>query len=76
MNVGGVLLLVEENKVYRSTLNPEPQLIGEAIAAFQYNNQKRESRNPQKPGLTRYVFPCGAMAGSHTRFYKIPGHKH
>ncbi|CAO3686677.1 unnamed protein product [Umbelopsis ramanniana] len=46
LNDEDVLLLVEENKAYRSALNPDPKLIAEAIAEFQSYSQKGGSRNP------------------------------
>ncbi|KAI9439134.1 hypothetical protein H4582DRAFT_1947116 [Lactarius indigo] len=61
-----ILLVVQEAK---NSLDPEPQLIAQAIAAFQYNNGllRRIGKQPIKkktiPGIT--------MTGTMPMFYKI-----
>ncbi|ORX50920.1 hypothetical protein DM01DRAFT_1337522 [Hesseltinella vesiculosa] len=70
-NNDNILLLVQEDKAYRNSNDPEPQLVAEAIAAFQHNNRTRQRHLRKEPLLT-YTFPCVAMVGSHARFYKIP----
>ena len=70
-NNDNILLLVQEDKAYRNSDDPEPQLVAEAIAAFQYNNKTRH-RHLKKEVLSSYTFPCITMIGSHARFYKIP----
>ena len=70
-NDENILLLVQEDKAYRNSDDLEPQLVAEAIAAFQYNNRIRR-RHLRKEPLSTYTFPCVTMVGSHARFYKIP----
>jgi hypothetical protein len=41
MDRNGYLLLVQEDKRHLETVDPEPQLIAEAIAAVQSNNRTR-----------------------------------
>ena len=66
----GVLLVVQEDKSHLNpTADPEPQLIAEAIAAFQENNVKRE-RAALEP-LSEALIPGITMMGTFPRFYKI-----
>lgn len=66
----GNILLIEENKTRDSTKNPEPQLIAEAIAAFQFNNVVRRDRGLQC--LASMTFPCIIMVGNQPTFYLVP----
>jgi hypothetical protein len=65
-----ILLLVQEDKTHIYPSEPEPQLIAEAIAAFQTNNRRREN-DLFLPPLAEQVFPGIAMIGTFPRFYKI-----
>jgi hypothetical protein len=55
----GLLLLVQK---LSSTNDPEPQLIAEAIAAFQENNRVRDSDDLDP--LDRMDIPCITMVGT------------
>ncbi|KAF8575065.1 hypothetical protein K439DRAFT_1546032, partial [Ramaria rubella] len=55
-------------KTMFSLKDPEPQVIAEAIAAFQYNNKNRKD----KEELDRMIIPCITMIGTFPRFYLIP----
>ena len=65
-----ILLVVQEDKTIFSSANPEPQVIAEAIATFQYNNRKREERG--LPTLDQMTIPCIVMVGTRPFFYKVP----
>ena len=65
-----ILLVVQEDKTNLSTANPEPQVITEAIATFQYNNRKREELD--LPTLDKMTIPCIVMVGTRPFFYKVP----
>jgi hypothetical protein len=62
-----IFLLLQEDK---SHIDPEPQLIAEAIAAFQYNNSKRV-KDLGLNELDECVFPGITMIGTKPIFYKI-----
>ncbi|KAJ6508025.1 hypothetical protein C8R47DRAFT_1100338 [Mycena vitilis] len=61
-----ILLLVQED----NNADPEPQVIAEAIAAFQRNNSTRELEL-HLPMLDHMVIPAIAMYGTVPIFYKI-----
>ena len=63
------VLLVQEDKFYISETDPEPQLISEAIGAFQENNILR--RRSGKPVLNHSVIPGITMRGTFPMFYRI-----
>ncbi|KAJ7731489.1 hypothetical protein B0H16DRAFT_1329263, partial [Mycena metata] len=65
-----ILLLVQEDKRLDNGDDPEPQVIAEAIAAFQRNNFTRE-RELHLPALDRMVIPAITMYGTFPTFYKI-----
>jgi hypothetical protein len=65
-----ILLTLQEDKTLFSYSDPEPQVIAEAIAAYQYNNDKRERRDMAT--LDEMVFPCITMVGTHPTFYLVP----
>ena len=65
-----ILLLVQEDKTHMSATDPEPQLVAEAVAAFQTNNAIRVN-DLFLPPLQRRVFPGITMVGTFPRFYKI-----
>ncbi|KAF8651591.1 hypothetical protein AX16_004681 [Volvariella volvacea WC 439] len=54
--------------------NTEPQVIAEAIATYQHNNEiRRESSRSVLPSMT---IPCVVMAGTRPTFYKVPVTEH
>jgi hypothetical protein len=65
-----IILLVQEDKSHISLMDPEPQLVAEAIAAFQTNNANRENNLFLEPLQSR-VFAGITMIGTFPRFYKI-----
>ncbi|KAF8500087.1 hypothetical protein BU17DRAFT_102564 [Hysterangium stoloniferum] len=65
-----LLLLVQEDKSHINQADPEPQLVAEAIAAFQANNFNRVNNLLIDP-LPKQVFPGITMVGTYPRFYKI-----
>ncbi|KAI9229344.1 MAG: hypothetical protein DHS80DRAFT_14113 [Piptocephalis tieghemiana] len=71
IDTNDVLLLIQEDKSRFSTSNAIPQLVAEAIAAFQHNNFKRVY-NDQLDPLNTFTFPCIIMVGSSPVFFKIP----
>jgi len=67
-----ILLVVQEDKRHMDDSgDPEPQLIAEAIAAFQFNNFKR-TRILNEPALTSKVMAGITMLGTAPSFFKIP----
>ncbi|OBZ65509.1 hypothetical protein A0H81_14462 [Grifola frondosa] len=64
------LLLVQKDKQYVTSDDPEPQLIAEAIAAFYQNNLTRDRTG--LPRLPSTVFPGITMIGTAPIFYRIP----
>ncbi|KAI0253588.1 hypothetical protein BJV78DRAFT_1122961 [Lactifluus subvellereus] len=65
-----VLLVVQEDKTAISTYDPEPQVIAEAIATFQYNNRTRARLG--QPVLASMTIPCITMIGTRPIFYLVP----
>lgn len=65
----GILLLVQEDKRYLGEMDPEPQLIAGAIAAFQHNNARLQSIGLEP--IQAKTFPGITMIGSTPTFYKI-----
>jgi len=65
-----ILLILQEDKTMFNSSNPEPQVIAEAIASYQYNNDKRERRG--MPILDKMIFPCITMVGTRPTFYLVP----
>ena len=66
-----ILLLVQEDKRHEERKDPEPQLIAEAIAAFQANDTRR-TRVLGQDAIDTKVMPGITMLGSSPTFYKIP----
>jgi len=66
-----ILLLVQEDKRHKESKDPEPQLVAEAIAAFQSNNWKRVHILGQEPILMK-VIPGITLTGSSPTFFKVP----
>jgi len=65
-----ILLVIQQDKTVNSTKDPEPQVIAEAIAAFQYNNLARHRLGLQP--LETMTIPAITMIGTRPMFYKIP----
>lgn len=65
-----VVLLVQEDKRHLSDVNPQPQLVAEAIAAFDNNNSARERFG--RPTLQSAIIPGITMTGTMPTFFKIP----
>ena len=63
-------LLVQEDKWLGNLEDPEPQLIAEAIAAYQRNNFVRD-RVLHIPTLDEITFPCITLVETSLTFYKI-----
>ena len=53
-----------------NAVNAEAQAIAGAIAAFQFNNNKR--REGRFDPLDAMVIPCITMTGTHPDFYLVP----
>ena len=60
----------QQDKMMFSLSEPEPQIVTEAIAAFQKNNWKHTDLN--LPQLDMMTIPCIAMVGTQPFFYHIP----
>jgi hypothetical protein len=65
-----ILLLVQEDKTHINPADPEPQLIAEAIAAFQHNNSTRVQELLVEPQEIQMILGI-TMIGTFPRFYKI-----
>ena len=65
-----ILLVVQEDKTVAGISNPEPQIIREAIANFQWNNRIRVQLGEYE--LEFMTFPCIAMTGTRPIFYLVP----
>jgi hypothetical protein len=61
-----IVLLVQEDRMWIDLKYPEPQVIAEAIAAFQRNNRIRRKK------IDRMMIPCIVMKGTLPRFYLVP----
>jgi len=68
--IGGLLLLLQEDKRLESSKDPEPQVVAEAIAAFQENNRKRDLMDMSP--LHSATIPCITMVGTFPTFYLVP----
>jgi hypothetical protein len=64
-----ILFLIQENKSHIRFSDPEPQLIAEAIAAFQHNNERIKYLGLEE--IREHTFPCITMVGTYPTFYKI-----
>jgi hypothetical protein len=65
-----ILLVLQEDKTIFDSTRPEPQVIAEAIAAYQYNNEKRQTRG--LPTLDAMTIPCITMVDTRPTFYLVP----
>ena len=66
-----ILLLVQEDKQHKERKDLEPQLVAQAIAAFQTNNTRRTRVLGQVANDAK-VMPGIILIGSSPTFYKIP----
>jgi hypothetical protein len=65
-----ILMVVQEDNTTVSVRDPEPQVIAEAIAAFQCNNRFRARLGESE--LDLMTIPCIAMIGTRPTFYLVP----
>jgi len=65
-----ILLILQEDKTIFNLTQPEPQVIAEVIAAYQYNNEKQQTRG--LPILDAMTIPCITMVGTWPTFYPVP----
>lgn len=65
-----ILLVVQGDQTILNPFDPEPQVIVEAIATFQYNNRNRVDFG--LPALDMMTIPCITMVGTRPMFYKVP----
>jgi hypothetical protein len=65
-----IVLLVQENKRRGSTRDPEPQVIAQAIAAFEANNTRLE-RGLHRLRREAMMFPAMTMVGTSPTFYRV-----
>lgn len=65
-----MIQVIKENKAARNIQRPEPQVIAEAISAFQHNNRIRQFMG--LPALVQMTLPCITMVGTHPAFYLVP----
>lgn len=71
MNMSEILMVFQEDKRHMDDGDSDPQLIAEAIAAFQFNNYKR-TRVLNEPATTSKVIAGLTMVGTAPTFFKIP----
>ena len=64
------LLILQEDKMVLNSSQPEPQVIAQAIAAYQYNNARRTIEG--FPTLDAMTIPCITMDGTRPTFYLVP----
>ena len=65
-----ILLVLQEDKSNFNDSDPEPQVIAEAIAAYQNNNDRRIRMH--LPRLHSMTIPCITMVGTRPTFYLVP----
>jgi hypothetical protein len=65
-----ILLVLVDDKTLLNRTSAEPQVVAEAIAAFQFNNVKRAARNQLV--LESMTIPCITMVGTNPTFYLVP----
>ncbi|KZP03270.1 hypothetical protein FIBSPDRAFT_855719 [Athelia psychrophila] len=71
MSAAEVLLVAQEDKQHMDDGDPDPQLVAEAIAAFQFNNYKR-TKVLDEPAIAFRVIAGLTMVGTAPTFFKIP----
>jgi len=65
-----VLLVLVEDKPNTNMTHAEAQVVADAIAAFQFNNRKREDHGLDP--LDVMTIPCITMSGTCPTFYLVP----
>lgn len=65
-----ILLVLVRERLLHNKMNAEAQVVAEAIAAFQFNNRKRQSRGQPTPEAI--TIPCIAMSDTNPTFYLVP----
>lgn len=65
-----ILLVLQADETILNPSDPEPQVIAEAIAAYQYNNQRPIRMGP--PTLNTMTVPFITMVGTRPTFYLVP----
>ncbi|TFK35027.1 hypothetical protein BDQ12DRAFT_655917 [Crucibulum laeve] len=65
-----VLLVLVEDKTLSNNTNAESQVVAEANAIFQFNNDKRKRKG--LPRLKVMTIPCITMSGTRPTFYLVP----
>ena len=65
-----LLVLRQEDQTIFNPSDPESQVIAEAIAAYQHNNQRRNRMG--LPTLNTMTVPCITMVGTRPTFYLVP----
>lgn len=65
-----ILLFVQVDKCLDNDVDPEPQLIAVAVAAYQCNNRIRQG-DLGLPILEEIIFPAITLVGTFPTFYKI-----
>lgn len=65
-----ILLVLTEGKSINNNTDAQSHVVAEAIAACQYNNQKREAMGLEP--LECMTIPCITMSGTQPTFYLVP----
>jgi hypothetical protein len=65
-----LLVLRQDKSMFDLSQRPEPQIIADAIAAYQYNNRRRKISG--LPTLDAMTIPCIIMDGTRPTFYLVP----
>jgi hypothetical protein len=65
-----ILLILQADKTVFNASDPEPQVVAEAIAVYQHNNQHRVRIGLSM--LDTMTVPCVTMTGMHPTFYLVP----
>ncbi len=65
-----ILMIIQEDNPAINARDAEPQVIAEAIAAFQFNNAIRHRKH--LPPLASMTIPCVTMVGTRPTFYQVP----
>ena len=65
-----ILLVLVEDKPFPNNANAEAHVVAEAIAAFQFNNEKRAARG--QTAMEFMTIPCITMSGTTPTFYLVP----
>ncbi|KAF8803098.1 hypothetical protein BYT27DRAFT_6743414 [Phlegmacium glaucopus] len=65
-----ILLVLLEDEMFSNPADAQARVIAAAIAAYQFNNSKREARGLQR--LDNMTIPCITMSGTRPTFYLVP----